>query len=148
MVSLRLAAVALLSLPGCATIMHGSTQSLSVITEPPGAACKLERDGIMIGSVSPTPGTLRIDKNKNDILVTCNREGFEATAVRHVSEFGAATIANVVAGGLIGVAVDAISGANFPYPPEARLILQPPGAPRVVQPTPTTVHPETKPRSP
>ena len=141
----RLAILALLSLPGCATIMHGSTQSLAVITEPPGAACKLERDGVMIGSVAPTPGTVRIDKSKNDILVTCNREGFETTAIRHVSEFGGATIANAVVGGLIGVAVDAASGANFPYPTEARLILQPPGAPPVVQPTPATVHPENKP---
>jgi hypothetical protein len=138
----RLSILALLLLPGCATVMHGSSQNVAVITEPPGAACTLERDGVMIGSVSPTPGTVRIDKGKNDILVTCNREGFEATAIRHVSEFGGATVANVIAGGIIGVAVDAISGANFPYPAEARLILQPPGAPPVVQPTPITVHPE------
>ncbi len=140
--------LAALALPGCATIMHGSSQSLAVITEPPGATCKLEREGIMIGNIAPTPGTARIEKNKNDILVTCDREGFETTAIRHVSDFGGATIANAVAGGLIGVAVDAISGANFPYPPEARLILQPPGAPRVVQPTPARVHPESPPKAP
>lgn len=140
--SLLLAATAL---QGCATIMHGSSQSLAVFTEPAGASCKLERDGIMIGSIAPTPGTVRIDKSKNDILVTCTREGFETTAIRHVSEFGGATIANALVGGLIGVAVDAASGANFPYPPEARLILQPPGAPPVVQPTPARVHPENAP---
>jgi hypothetical protein len=132
---LRLAAIlALACLPGCATIIHGTSQNVTVTTNPAGASCRLDRDVVAIGMIAPTPGTLRVDKSKNDIVVTCNREGHDATTVRHASEFGGATFGNAVVGGLIGVAVDAASGANFPYPPEVVMNLQVTGGPPVVQP--------------
>ncbi len=134
----------LASLPGCATIVHGNSQNLTVTTNPPGAACRLEREGVALGVVAPTPGTVRIEKSKNDIVVTCTRDGFDATTRRHASEFGGTTFGNVIVGGLIGVAVDAASGANFPYHPEVVLNLQPPGAPPVQQPpTPSSTTSDT-----
>ena len=135
----RMAIFTLLLLPGCATIMHSNSQSVSIITDPAGASCNMARDGGIIGTVATTPGSARIDKAKADIMVTCRLAGFDATTVKHVSEFGGATFANAIAGGLIGVAVDAISGANFPYPDEVRMIMQPPAAPPVVQPNPARV---------
>lgn len=57
-----------LLLSGCATIIEGTGQSINVTTAPPGANCTIDRAGARLGQVSPTPGTLRIDKSKNDIV--------------------------------------------------------------------------------
>ncbi|MCX7377867.1 MAG: hypothetical protein NTY94_14160 [Alphaproteobacteria bacterium] len=124
----------LLALPGCATIVHGTTQNLTVTTNPPGASCRLERDGVALAMANPTPATVRINKGRSDIIATCTLAGYDPTTYNHISEFGGGTFGNVIVGGLIGVAVDAASGANYPYPPEFVINLQPTGGPPVVQP--------------
>lgn len=131
----RLLALAALLLPGCATIVTGgSNQNLTVSTNPAGASCRVEREGAAVGIISPTPGTLRIEKSRHDLEVTCERAGHDATKVKHTSDFIPATFGNIIVGGLIGVAVDAISGANFSYPSELVVNLQVTGGPPVVQP--------------
>ncbi len=139
---LRLASLlALLLLPGCATITQGGAQNVTVTTNPPGASCRLERGDTAIGIIAPTPGTLRVDKGRNDLMVICTRDGHDVTTVRHPAEFGGATFGNIIIGGLIGVAVDAASGANFSYYPELVINLQATGGPPVVQPArPIPVH--------
>jgi hypothetical protein len=133
----------LLALPGCATIVHGTSQNLTVTTNPPGASCRLERDGEVLAVVNPTPATVRVNKGRSDITATCTRDGHDPTTHNHRSEFGAATFANVIAGGLIGVAVDAASGANSHYPPEFVMNLQVTGGPPVVQPERPRLPPPT-----
>ena len=97
--NVRLVAIlALACLPGCATIVQGTSQNVTVTTNPAGASCRLARDGTAIGMIAPTPGTLRVDRGRNDIVVTCNREGHDATTVRHASEFGGAVGSGVLDG--------------------------------------------------
>ena len=67
-----IAMVTLLS--GCATIMEGTGQSVTVSTDPAGAACTIDRAGTRLGQVNPTPGSLHIDKSKNDL------QGFAGTS--------------------------------------------------------------------
>ena len=57
------------ALCGCATIFEGTSQSISVVTNPTGATCVFEREGKAIGSVASTPGPLVIKKSKYDITV-------------------------------------------------------------------------------
>ena len=140
--------LAFLLLPGCATITQGGAQNVTVSTNPPGASCRLERGSTAVGIIAPTPGTLRVDKGRNDLMVTCTRDGHDATTVRHPAEFGGATFGTIIAGGLIGVAVDAASGANFSYYPELVINLQVTGGPSVVQPArPIPVHIPPSPES-
>ena len=93
--------LAFLLLPGCATIVQGAGQNLTVTTNPAGASCRLERQGAAVGVIAPTPGTLRLDKSRQELVVTCSREGHDPTTARHVSEFGPATFGNFIVGGLI-----------------------------------------------
>jgi len=133
----------LLPLAGCATVMEGSGQSVSVSTNPAGALCNVDRVGTHLGTVSSTPGSLHIDKSKNDISVSCTKDGFQPASISQSPKFVGTTFGNVLIGGLIGVVVDAASGANFEYPAEVRLDLapiSPPAAPVAEVPiTPTTV---------
>lgn len=120
-----LAAVAALSLSACATVTTGADQTISVVTDPSGAECRLDRGNSTIAIVNPTPGTVLVDKSKDAILVRCQSEGYQETAANLSSEFQGATIGNVLLGGLIGVAIDAGSGAMNKYPEQVTLLLIP-----------------------
>ena len=116
-------------LPGCATIVQGGSQNVTVETNPPGATCAVDRMGQRLGMVAPTPGTVRIDKSKNDLAITCTKDGFRPASIAQTPSFGAATLGNIIAGGVIGVVVDAASGANYTYPADVKLELSPAGWP-------------------
>ncbi len=116
-----LALVALL--PACATLVEGTSDTVTLSTNPAGAACTIDRNGQRIGAVPITPGSVRIGKSRHDLNVTCTKEGYQAATATTLSSFTGTTFGNVIAGGLIGVAVDAASGANSRYPSEVQLDL-------------------------
>lgn len=114
----RLLGVLLLAslLPACATITTGSTQGISVISEPASASCSLQREGAIVGVVNPTPGTVQVSKSVRDISVRCTKPGFSAGVTPLPAQFQAATLGNILLGGVIGIVVDASSGAMGRYP--------------------------------
>lgn len=118
-------AVALLS--GCATITTSPSQTVTIDTRPPGAACTLTRGGQRFAIVSPTPGAISVAKSSDAISVSCTREGYLEAAGTLASSFQAMTFGNIIFGGLIGVAVDAVSGAMHEYPPLITITLTPTG---------------------
>jgi hypothetical protein len=103
-------------LSGCATVVSSTTQTIGVNTDPEGADCQFTRKGVLVGRVNPTPGTMQISKDYESVSVSCHKEGFDDTAGAIGSEFQAMTLGNILLGGLIGVAVDAASGAMTKYP--------------------------------
>ncbi|MEO3474736.1 hypothetical protein AAFN86_22925 [Roseomonas sp. CAU 1739] len=124
---LMLLAILGLGLPACATITTGTSHSLTVITEPPGAVCELRRSDNIIGVVNPTPGTVRISKSSREIAVRCNRDGLPEAVATVQPGFQAMTAANLLLGGLIGIAVDAASGAAGTYPSSITVAMVAPG---------------------
>jgi outer membrane protein assembly factor BamE (lipoprotein component of BamABCDE complex) len=114
MVSYRLTAVALtaitLALTGCATITRGTTEVLVVNTDPPGAQVQIS-DGHQCSS----PCSVEL-KRKHDYHVKIVKAGYEPIETDVKSQIvgaGAAGMAgNVLVGGLIGVGVDAYTGAT------------------------------------
>jgi hypothetical protein len=123
----RLCAVLLLTatLPACATITSGSTASISVLTEPAGATCTLQRDGTVIGVVNPTPGTVQVSRSSRDIAIRCTRPGHSPGVSTVASQIQPMTAGNLLIGGVIGLAVDAASGAMSRYPENVVLTLPP-----------------------
>ncbi len=119
-----LLAVPLLLVSGCATIINGTSQSVTVSTSPPNASCAVDRMGERIGVVPQTPGSLRVDKSKNSLTVTCAKPGYQTASVTRPPSFSLVTLGNAIAGGLIGVGVDFATGANFKYPEEVQMGLQ------------------------
>lgn len=124
-VFLAAGAVAALALSGCATITKGSGQSVTVLTDPNGAQCKLDRSGMTLAIVNPTPGSVQVEKSKDTITIRCSKEGFLETAGTLDSEVQGMTFGNILFGGIIGVAVDASSGAMNQYPSSVTLLLVP-----------------------
>jgi hypothetical protein len=102
-------------LSGCATVIKGSSQNI-VVTTPPvsGANCVLtSKEGSWVVT---SPGTVHVEKSKEDVLVKCTKPGYQDAAATIPSDFQGWTIGNVILGGLIGVGVDAATGALNEYP--------------------------------
>jgi hypothetical protein len=110
---------------GCATLTTGSAQTVTILSEPAGAACILHRDGAVIGAVNPTPGSIAIAKGHGEIAVRCSRDGFIDAEQRLTAGFQAATLGNILLGGLIGVVVDAASGASGRYEAQLWVLMVP-----------------------
>lgn len=109
----------------CATIVEGSDQTVTVITEPPGATCTLNREDTYAGVVNPTPGTVSVERSMDNIGVICTKEGYFDGAASLSSDFQAMTFGNIIFGGFIGLAVDASSGAMHEYPESVTVVLSP-----------------------
>jgi hypothetical protein len=110
---------------GCATITTGSAQNVNVMTEPEGAACIFRREGAVIGIVNPTPGSLSVTKSHVAIEVDCRKEGFLDAVGTIGRQFQPMTFGNIILGGLIGVIVDAASGATAQYDPTVSIRMTP-----------------------
>lgn len=106
-------------LASCVSVFEGTSQDISVNTNPVGATCDFQREGKTIGTVHSTPGTLTVRKSKYDITVVCNKPGYQtATYLNHSGT--SATIAANVAVDLIFTAglssiVDSANGADNKY---------------------------------
>jgi len=124
-VSRWLAMTALAGLPACATVTSGTSQNISVMTEPPGATCQLQREGAVVAVVNPTPGTASISKSSRDLSLRCSRPGSLPAETVMQAQFQAMSAGNILLGGVIGLAVEAASGAMSRYPDSVSLDLPP-----------------------
>jgi hypothetical protein len=110
---------------GCATITKGSQQTVTIATDPSGAVCNMTRDAKPLAVVNPTPGSIPIEKASGSIAILCRKDGYKDAAGVLSSEFQAWTFGNIILGGLIGVVVDAASGAMHEYPAMVTITLEP-----------------------
>lgn len=67
--------VAALCLSACAD--GGTEQAVTVQSDPPGASCQVSRENLGLGTVSATPGSLRVAKGIAPLVVTCSAAGYE-----------------------------------------------------------------------
>jgi len=130
-------AAACVMLSACATITRGSTQKYSIETSPTQAEVKLST-----GQTCVSPCNLKL-KRKAGFTVKASKQGYsEATAIvdSHIRGGGIAGGAgNILAGGLIGIAVDASSGAMNDLTPNPLLLtLQPLPVAAVTEAAPAT----------
>ncbi len=104
---------------GCASIVNGHNQSLSVQARSKGdqvadANCKLSNDkGVWY---LKTPGSTTVRRSYEDLAVLCEKPGLEAGLTSAKSSTKAMAFGNILFGGVIGVGVDTISGAAYDYP--------------------------------
>jgi hypothetical protein len=102
-------------LGGCASIITGTSQDIAIATTPGGARCVLTREKETIATVDSTPGTVTVRKDKHDILVTCDKAGYQ-TATKYLdSDVEAGTFGNIILGGVVGWGIDSATGADNKY---------------------------------
>lgn len=100
------------SLSACGSIMHGTSQSLGISSSPTDATVTI--DG---GDRGKTPLIATLSRKDNHIIRIAMQgyAPFEATVTRKVSGW---VWGNLVFGGIVGLAVDAMSGGLYALTPE------------------------------
>ena len=146
-------AAATLMLPGCASIISGSTDDVSVSTSPPGADCTLYREGKNIGRINPTPGTVQVSRSWQDIIAECKKDGYDVANATAASGLNGWVFGNIIfglLGGPIGAAIDSGTAAATGYDDEVWVSLSPTAAPEPqpeAQPAPMANREEGTPTS-
>jgi hypothetical protein len=103
-------------LTGCASIVTGHNQSLSVNTgEIRGATCTLKNNkGIWYVN---TPASVTVHRSFDNLNIACQK-GYKHGNTSVKSTTKAMAFGNIVFGGAIGAGVDIASGAAYDYPGE------------------------------
>jgi hypothetical protein len=121
---LGLAAAAAM-IAGCATITKGTTQAIAVNTPgAPGAECT-PSSGAIGSRVVTTPATLTVEKSQEAITVHCRKECYHDGSAVIASNMETMTAGNLVLGGVIGLGVDAASGAMNKYASQTDVLMMP-----------------------
>jgi hypothetical protein len=137
---------------GCASVTRGTTENISISTTPAGATAELS--GLDNPTACVTPCVV-VAKRNADITVTINKEGYEPQVVpltKEIPATGAAGFAgNVLLGGLVGMGVDAATGAALDHKPNPVIVTLQPLAPvsphRPERPRPPRKPPPAQPQS-
>lgn len=103
---------ALFTLTACASIMHGTSQDIGISSSPTGAAVTVDNAG-----TGQTPYVAHLSR-KDTHIVKLSLPGYapaEMTLTRKTSGW---VWGNIVFGGIIGLAVDAMAGGLYDLTPE------------------------------
>jgi len=107
-----LSLIPLTLLSGCATIMNGTNQSIGISTNPSGAEVWL--DDMLAGH---SPIVLEMKRNNNH-FIRIQLEGYQPYELAVTREISGWVAGNIVFGGFIGLAVDALTGGIYNLTPE------------------------------
>lgn len=116
--------ICLAVLTNCASVTTGQNQSVSVNTgNHAGATCTLANDS---GKwfVNSTPGSVTVKRDYSDLNVSCNKANLSGSNTFKSSTKGMA-FGNILAGGIIGAAVDVGTGSAYDYPTSIDIVLHP-----------------------
>ncbi|MDB5643043.1 MAG: translation initiation factor 2 [Hyphomicrobiales bacterium] len=122
-----------LAVAGCATVTRGTTNQVTVSSEPTGAEA-VSSSGLFC---TATPCTWEVSR-KTEFAVTFKKPGYRTEQVQvgtKLAGSGAAGFAgNVLIGGVVGMGVDAATGATLEHFPNPVFVtLQPVAAPKPVR---------------
>lgn len=126
-------AVSVLVMSGCATVTGGSHETVSVKTQRDsqdvaGASCTLQNKG---GSYQvTTPGKVEVKRSSSDLTIQCEKDGVQTAAQTYQSKTRKGALAGNlilfgVGGTLIFNSIDRATGANYAYPEEITVSLDP-----------------------
>ncbi len=116
-------------LGGCATVIHGTTQEVRIESNPPGADVAIDQSQHII-----TPATVRLARGSSHVLLF-HKPGYEDSTQNLNSTPSGWILGNLIAGGVIGIAVDASDGAGRKLSDAVNVALTPlPSAPVMAAP--------------
>ncbi|MFJ1267922.1 hypothetical protein ACD661_05025 [Legionella lytica] len=112
-------------LTGCASIVSGNQQKITVLTPPvENARCALENNK---GKwyVDHTPNSIVVHRSNKDLVLTCEKPGYEKSSTQVQSKLKGLIFGNIIFGGVIGGGIDVATGSAFDYPKEIKVPMKP-----------------------
>jgi hypothetical protein len=114
-----------LFLGSCSTIVKGTQQQVSINTPGvPGAMCTLQSPAVGSRSVQ-TPSNITLPKSKHNVAVSCTAQCYAPGVATLASHTEVMAAGNILFGGVIGLGVDAASGAMNTYDANVDVIMTP-----------------------
>ncbi|GLR84751.1 PEGA domain-containing protein [Bradyrhizobium iriomotense] len=117
-------------LGGCASVTRGTTENIAISSTPSGAEAVVS--GLEVPTTCTTPCSV-VAKRNADISITFQKPGYESQVVqlqRDIPGTGAAGFAgNLLLGGIVGMGVDAATGAATDHKPNPVIVTMQPSAP-------------------
>ena len=129
-----LAVLVIVILPGCASIVTGHNESVSVQTPAcEGSTCTLTNDK---GTwYVKAPGSVTVHRAYGDLTITCTKDGYPSAVSSVSSSTKGMAFGNILFGGVIGAGVDIGTGAAYDYPVVIRNPIDCKGKPNTHQAT-------------
>ncbi|MGE0025469.1 MAG: hypothetical protein AB7S70_17740 [Hyphomicrobium sp.] len=116
---------ATIGLAACATLTKGTTQQVAINTPgAPGAECTLT-SGAIGTKIVTTPAAIILDKSQDAISVTCRKACFQDGVAIIASNTETMSAGNIIFGGVVGLGVDAVSGAMNKYNADNQIAMVP-----------------------
>lgn len=107
-------------LAGCATIIHGRMQQVSVATTPSGAFVTATG-----GQQITTPGVLTLDRGVPAHILHVEKQGYEPIDIKLKRGFDGWLLGNILIGGIPGIIIDFVSGSAYAiYPSQVDTVLK------------------------
>jgi hypothetical protein len=133
---------------GCASVTRGTTENISIASTPSGATADVS--GLEVPTTCVTPCVVQAKRNA-DITVSIAKEGYEPQVIPLIKEIpgsGAVGFAgNVLVGGLVGMGVDAATGAALDHKPNPVIVTLNPSRPAAAaRPAKPRTRPPAKPQ--
>ncbi len=117
-------AVSAMVLVACATITRGTTQVVAVDTPgAPGTSCAIQTQNGP--QVVTTPGSVTLSRGSSSLPIQCTKECYLLGSSIIPSNAESMAAGNVIFGGIIGLGVDAASGAMNKYPDVVTVAMTP-----------------------
>ncbi|MCB2212584.1 PEGA domain-containing protein [bacterium] len=113
--------IVLVAMTGCATIMHGSKQKVSVTSDPSSAKIEIVTIGGLTVASGNSPLQASLSK-KQEYKVVVSLEGYQTEEILLTQEFDMWVIGNIICGGIPGLIVDALSGAINQIEPDTVIV--------------------------
>jgi len=102
---------------GCATIISGTKQNVTVTSEPSGAQVDVKTTGGVPMFTGATPAYFQL-KRSYEYQITVKMEGYRDQELFINHDFNAWVVGNLICGGLLGLIVDAVDGAMWNLSPD------------------------------
>lgn len=110
-----------IALSGCATIIKGTNQDISIQSNPSKASVTIKTSGGIEVFSGTTPASAKLSKKK-EYVVTVKMDGYKESTVMVNQSFEAWTIGNILCGGVIGLIIDAVDGAMWKLEPDQIMV--------------------------
>jgi len=102
------------ALCGCASILTGSSQQVTVDSNPEGAKCVIYRSGSRLQE-GTTPMTFALEKSVRDLDISCINSAQREVRGKSKTSLQPWVLGNIILGGLLGIIIDFSTGAASAY---------------------------------
>ncbi|MBI1953816.1 MAG: hypothetical protein HYS41_06820 [Candidatus Omnitrophica bacterium] len=101
-------------LAGCASIIHGSQQSVRVMSSPSGAVVRVNLNSM----ATTTPGVLSLNRKEVGYVLTFEKQGYKPVEVSLRRTVDGWLFGNILFGGIVGIVIDFASGSAYKLTPD------------------------------